>query len=121
MGPRTIISVIRTAVYGTIAGVFAISSADAMQVVDAAVIGGVLADYATWLVRSMVTLPVNLAHGCYEACINVAFGIFLFYFAHINIDYDAQSAAIGFLTFLAVGGLKVTYYMMALVESVERE
>jgi hypothetical protein len=115
IAPRTVASVLRTALYGSLSACFAISDVEAVKMVDAVVVGGILADYFTWLVRSLAQLPSHVLHGCYDTCINLLFGWFLFRIAHIQVSLDESSVVFGFLTFLLVMGIKVGYYSLAFV------
>ena len=78
---RTIVSGVRTLVYGGIVTVFVIRNAETRNALDAALAGGALADYLTWMIRSIVLLPTHLWHGCYDCCINLMFGWVLWRFA----------------------------------------
>lgn len=112
LAPRTLAAVIRTSVYGGLGAYLAISNAEAKSVVDAMVIGGVMADFMTWLFMSIIFLPDNLAHGCYEGCVNLLFVLFLFHFGYVGgaLDLPGQSMAIAFLVFMLVLGLKTAWY-----------
>jgi len=112
LAPRTLVSVIRTSVYGCLGAFLAISNAEAKSVVDAMVIGGVMADFMTWLIMTIISLPGNLAHGCYEGCLNLLFALVLLHFGYVGgaLDLAGQSMAIAFLSFMLVLGLKTTWY-----------
>ncbi len=112
LAPRTLVSVIRTSIYGCLGAFLTISNAEAKSVVDAMVMGGVMADFMTWLIMSIIFLPDDLAHGCYEGCLNLLFAWFLLHFGYIGgaLDFDGQSMAVAFLTFMLVLGLKIAWY-----------
>lgn len=111
--PRTLISVIRTSIYGCLGAFLAISNAEAKSVVDAMVIGGVMADFITWLIMTIIFLPGNLAHGCYEGCLNLLFALFLIHFGYVGgaQDLAGQPMAIACLVFMLVLGLKTAWYV----------
>ena len=120
MAARTVSSALRTAFYGGISAVFAISDVEAVKMVDAALVGVVLADYMTWLIRSVLLLPSYILHGCYDAAIGFLFGWFLFRVADIEVKLDESSVVTAFLTFLLVAAVKVAYYgLVAIQESAE--
>jgi hypothetical protein len=116
VSPRTLVSVLRTAVYGGVAALFALTQTEAAVLLDSAVLGAVLADYVTWFLRSLVQLPSNLLHGCYEAGINLLFGWFLFQAVDFQVTDDGSSIAIAFLTFMLGLGVKVAYYAVQSVQ-----
>jgi len=120
LAPRTLVSVIRTSVYGCLGAFLAISNAEAKSVVDAMVIGGVMADFITWLIMSIIFLPDNLAHGCYEGCINLLFALFLLHFGYVGgaLDLAGQSMAIAFLIFMLVLGLKTAWYAVIYIADI---
>ncbi|MBI2440684.1 MAG: hypothetical protein HYV35_04855 [Lentisphaerae bacterium] len=120
LAPRTLVSVIRTSIYGGLGAFLAISDAEAKSVVDAMVIGGVLADFVTWLIMNVISLPGNLAHGCYEGCLNLLFALFLLHFGYVSAapDLGGQSMAIAFLIFMLVLGLKTVWYVAIYVADV---
>ena len=120
LAPRTLVSVIRTSVYGCLGAFLAISNAEAKSVVDAMVIGGVMADFITWLIMSIIFLPDNLAHGCYEGCLNLLFALFLLHFGYVGgaLDLAGQSMAIAFLIFMLVLGLKTAWYAVAYIADI---
>lgn len=110
INPRTLSSATRTSIYGSIAGIFAVSHAEAVIIVDAILIGGMISDYSTWFFRNIISLPRNIFHGCYDSIVNILFGWYIFSIAKIKIDLDEQSIALAFISFLAVLGLKIGYY-----------
>ena len=117
LSPRTLVSVLRTAVYAGLAGVFALTRAEAATLLDAAVLGAVLADYVTWFLRSLMRLPAHLLHGGYDAAVNLFFGWLLFRAVDVRVTDDGSSLAVAFLAFMLVLGVKVAWYG---VESVQR-
>ena len=120
LAPRTLISVIRTSIYGCLGAFLAISNAEAKSVVDAMVVGAVMADFMTWLIMSIIFLPDNLAHGCYEGCINLLFALFLFHFGYVGgaLNLAGQSMAIAFLVFMLVLGLKTAWYAVIYIAEI---
>jgi hypothetical protein len=84
---------------------------------DAALAGGALADYLTWMIRTIVLLPTHLWHGCYDCCINLAFGWLLWRFAAPKAEMDGESIATAFLVFMLVAAVKLAYYTMMFAES----
>ena len=55
--PRTLASAFRTAIYGAACSLFALTEAQAEVFVDAVLVGAILADYLTWLIRTLLQLP----------------------------------------------------------------
>jgi hypothetical protein len=123
LAPRTLIAVIRTSIYGCLGAFLAISNAEAKSVVDAMLIGGVTADFITWLIMSLIFLPGNLAHGCYEGAINLLFVLFLLHFGYVGgaQDLGGQSMAIAFLVFMLVLGLKTAWYAVTYIANISED
>ncbi|MDD4871685.1 MAG: hypothetical protein PHR77_14095 [Kiritimatiellae bacterium] len=96
--------------YGGIAGFLSINVAETREMIDSILIGGVLADYVTWLIRSIILLPSNILHGCYDVGVNFLFGWFLASYMFSNPDLHGQVLGIAFLAFILVMGAKITYY-----------
>jgi hypothetical protein len=111
------VSVLRTSVYGGVAAVFAIGRAEAAQLLDAVILGAVVADFVTWLARSAVQLPNHLLHGGYDALVYLAFGCFFFRFATFEIGDDGTAVAGAFVAFMLVLGVKVVWYGMQMVRA----
>jgi len=107
---RTVESIARTILYGGVAIFLFILDAQKIEIVDAVVLGAILGDYMTWLIRSLMLLPSNIMHGCYDMVLNTAFGIFLLHFCKFKQMENPESNAVVFLTFVFVLGIKVTYY-----------
>jgi hypothetical protein len=105
---RTILSIIRTAVYGCLAVFLALRHGEIKGFTDAILVGAVSADYLTWLIWSVIELPENLIHGCYEVCANTLFGLFIFRMggSGLTSDVNADFLAVTFLVFLLVCGVK---------------
>jgi len=74
------------------------------------VLGGVLADYSTWLIRSLIDLPDELWHGMYDGVINTVFGMFMFRYVQTNSRYDGEALAAGFAAFVLVMLVKIVAY-----------
>jgi hypothetical protein len=117
LSPRTLVSVLRTAVYAGLAAVFALQRTEAAVLLDSAVLGAVLADYVTWFLRSLTRLPAHLLHGGYDAAVNLFFGWLLFRTLDVRVTDDGSSIAVAFFVFMLVLGAKVAWYG---VESVQR-
>lgn len=120
LAPRTLVSVIRTSIYGCLGAFLAISNAEAKSVVDAMVMGGVMADFITWLIMTVIFLPGNLAHGCYEGCLNLLFALFLLHFGYVGgaLDLAGESMVIAFLVFMLVLGLKTAWYAVIYIADI---
>lgn len=110
LSPRTRTSALRTTIYGAIAGFFALSGPEAIALIDAVVVGAVLADYTTWVIRTVTQLPNDLLHGCYDGAVNFVFGWLLFRMTGFDWSVEGESVAVAFLAFLLVAGIKITVY-----------
>lgn len=110
LSPRTLTSALRTTIYGAVAGLFALSSTEAIALIDAVVVGAVLADYTTWVIRTVTQLPSDLLHGCYDGAVNLVFGWFLFRMTGFDWSVEGESVAVAFLAYLLVAGIKITVY-----------
>ncbi len=110
VNPRTIISAARTGVYGLLAAVFSIHDPHTLQVLDAAILGCVLADYGTWLIFSLLAMPEELWHGAYEGVINTLFGMFLFRNLQPDTLFAGDAMAAGFGACLVTLLIKVMFY-----------
>ena len=115
---RTILSIIRTVVYGCIAVALALWHGEIRGNTDAVLVGAVCGDYLTWLVWSVIELPENLLHGCYDVCVNTLFGLLVYRMADINLsaDMNGEFVAVMFLAFLLVTGVKVFYLGVVFME-----
>ncbi|HEY8240635.1 MAG TPA: hypothetical protein VIH35_04270 [Kiritimatiellia bacterium] len=107
---RTAASAARTGFYGVVATTLAITDAQAVALLDAIIIGIVLADFGTWLIRTMMTLPTEIFHGCYDGLVNLVFAWFFVRIEPLAPDFDNEAMAAGFMVFLLVLGLKIAYY-----------
>lgn len=114
LSERTLVSLVRTVCYGGAAAFFALHGAG--QVLDAAILGAVLADYITWFVRSLMQLPENLAHGGYDAVVNLLFACCFFRFTRFEITDDGSAVAMAFMAFMLVLGIKAGYYGLQSVQ-----
>lgn len=108
--PRILSSATRTGVYGTLVALFAIHDPQTLQMLDAALLGCVLADFGTWLIVSLLALPEELWHGAYDAVINTLFGIFFFRTVQPAAVFEGEAIAVGFIACLATLIVKVIYY-----------
>jgi hypothetical protein len=115
---RTIISIIRTVVYGCLAVFLALWHGEIKGNTDAVLVGALCGDYLTWLVWSVIELPENLLHGCYDVCVNTLIGLLVYRMAGINLgtDTNGEFMAVMFLAFLLVTGVKVFYLSIVFVE-----
>src|SRR6266478_2240008 len=97
---RTVQSIIRTVFYAGLAIGLALWRGEIKGLADAALAGAILGDYLTWLVWSAIELPEYLFHGCYEACVNLVFGVLFFRMGNINLtaDVPGELMAVMFLT-----------------------
>jgi hypothetical protein len=116
LSPRTLTSALRTTIYGAIAGCFALSGPEAIALLDAVVVGAVLADYTTWVMRTVAQLPRDLLHGCYDGAVNLLFGWFLFRMTGFDWSVEGESVAVAFLAYLLVAGIKITVYGLRVFE-----
>lgn len=110
MNPRTLLSAVRTFVYGGLSSFFALCGIENVDWIDAALVGGVLADYLTWLVMNLVQLPDDLLHGCYEGVINILFGYLLFHFVSVEKSLQGQDLIVAFVAFMIVLAIKLIVY-----------
>jgi len=108
--PRILGSATRTGVYGTLVALFAIRNPQTLQMLDAALLGCVLADFGTWLIVSLLALPEELWHGAYDAVLNTLVGIFFFRTIQPTTLFEGEAIAIGFVACLATLIVKVIYY-----------
>jgi riboflavin transporter FmnP len=107
---RALASVARTTAYGSLSAVLGITDAGTAQLVDAVVVGAVVADYVTWLFRSLMLLPSYVLGGAYDACINILFGWILFRVVGLDCHLEGEGVAVAFLAFLLVTAVKITCY-----------
>jgi len=121
LSERTIISVVRTAIYSSLGVFFATHQSEGAQLLYAAVLGGTLADFITWLIRSLMELPENLGHGGYDAAVNIVFACIFFHAGHLNPDDDGTAIAAAFVVFMVVLGVKMGYYGLQAIQAMERE
>ncbi|MCX7008950.1 MAG: hypothetical protein NTY53_17175 [Kiritimatiellaeota bacterium] len=121
VNPRTIISATRTGVYGTLAALFSITDPHSVQILEAAILGCVLADYSTWLMHSLIALPEELWHGTYDAVINTLFGIFLFRFVDTSKVFEGEALGVGFIAFMAIMAIKVVFYAVDYLRDFEED
>ena len=115
---RTILSIIRTVVYACLTVVLALWHREVKGIGDTVLVGAVCGDYLTWLIWSVIELPENLIHGCYEVCANTLFGLFIFRMggSGLTSDVNADFLAVTFLVFLLVCGVKAFTLGVVFVE-----
>ena len=119
LSARVIVSIVRTVAYGGLAGFFAFCSAAGNETLDALLVGGVMADYLTWLIRSALLLPSHILHGSYDCCVNVLFGWYMWRFVLPQTHLQGQAMGLAFLAFLLVLSVKIAYYGVEFVEEDE--
>ena len=108
--PRTITSATRTGLYGTLLAFFSIRDPHTLELLDAAIVGLILADYGSWLVYSLIALPDEIWHGAYDAVINTLFGMFMFRNFKPDGVFEGEAIAVGFAVCLATLMIKVIFY-----------
>jgi hypothetical protein len=115
---RTILSIIRTVVYACLTVFLALWRGEVKGIADAVLAGAIAGDYLTWLIWSVIELPDNLLHGCYEACVNILFGLLVYRVGNIGLraDVDGELLGVMFLAFLLTIGVKVFYLGVIFVE-----
>ena len=107
---RTLVSLVRTLIYLTMAACVSLGHADYAALLHGLILGAVLADWMTWFVRSLMQLPTNLAHGAYEAAVNLVFAVWFFRGVDLRVSDDGTGLISVFFTFMLVLGLKAGYY-----------
>ncbi len=115
---RTLISALRTFLYGAVTWLFAITPAQAVPLVDGVLIGAVLADFVTWFFRALILLPTQIWHGIYNTSINLVFAWLIFNYFSPNLKLDTETYAIACVSFLLVGGLKTAFYSVQSIEKI---
>ena len=118
-GRRFLASLDRTGAYGVLTAVFGVTNLETLRLLDAAVVGVVLADYVTWLVRSLALLPTYVLGGAYDACVNVLFGWILFHIVGLDYHLEGEAIAVAFIAFLAVAAVKVACYGVRFAEDLD--
>jgi hypothetical protein len=115
---RTVLSIIRTVVYAALAIGLALWRGEIKGLGDAALAGAIFGDYMTWVVWTVIELPEYLFHGCYEACVNLVFGVLLFRMGNMTLaaDVTGELMAVMFLAGLLVAGIKIFGYGMIFIE-----
>ena len=103
---------------GCLAIILALWRGEITGFTDATPVGAVCGDYLTWLVWSVIELPENLLHGCYEVCVNTLFALLIFGMGDNNLraDLNAEFTAVMFLAFLLVSGIKAFCLSVVFVE-----
>ena len=115
---RTILSIIRTVVYACLAVVLALWRGEVTGIADAVLAGALYGDYVTWLIWSVIELPENLLHGCYDVCVYTFFAVLVYRMRKIDLsaDVNGELLAVMFLAFLLVIGVKIVYLTFVFVE-----
>ena len=115
---RTILSIIRTVVYACLAVILALWHGEVRGIPDAILAGALYADYSTWLIWSVIELPENLLHGCYDVCVYTFFAVLVTRMRKIDLSADMNGEFLGimFLSFLLVIGIKIIYLTVIFVE-----
>ncbi|MBN2189084.1 MAG: hypothetical protein JW699_06490 [Chitinispirillaceae bacterium] len=73
--------------------------------------GIILADFITWLGRSIIKLYRYPAEFAWEALINIIIVLVLVYAFDISFPSQGEGMAIGIMAFFVVCGLKVLWYV----------
>lgn len=107
---RTLLAAMRTMIYGGLAALVGLTDIETIQVLEAAVLGAVMADYVTWLVRSLLRLPGEIGSACYEAAVNIVFAWFLIRTVDFQFDPSGQTSVAAFLSFLLMTVIKMAFY-----------
>jgi hypothetical protein len=118
---RTLVSALRTAIYGAVATLFGLTHNEAAPLLDGLILGAVMADFLTWLIRSVVQLPEHILHGAYDTAVNLAFACFFFHVASFQIDDDGTRIMAAFTAFFVVFGGKMGYYGLQAVAAFAHE
>ncbi len=118
---RTWASIARTAIYGGVAGYFSITQAQVIEMFQVILVAAMLADYATWLFRSLMLLPNRIWHGCYDSLVNILFGFYLFQRVRFNWDLNGSLIAVAFAVFMAVLLVKIIAYSYAVMQLYDDE
>lgn len=118
---RTLVSAFRTAIYAMVATAFGLTHSEAAPLLDGIILGAILADFLTWLGRSLVQLPEHLTHGAYDTVVNVGFACFFFHMASFQITDDGTSILGAFTAFFVVLGCKIGYYGLQAVAGLAHE
>ena len=115
---RTILSIIRTVVYACLVVVLALWHGEVKGPADAVLAGALLGDYLTWLIWSVIELPENLLHGCYDIGVYTFFALLVSRMRKIDLrgDMNGEFMAIMFLAFLLVIGIKILYLTVVFAE-----
>jgi hypothetical protein len=115
---RTVLSIIRTVLYVCLLVVLALWHGEVKGPADAVLAGALYADYLTWLIWSVIELPENLLHGCYDICVYTFFALLVSRMQKIDLrtDMDAEFLGIMFLAFLLVAGIKILYLTVVFAE-----
>lgn len=105
-------------VYAGVTVVLAFWHREIKGITDAILVGAVCGDYLTWLVWSLIELPENLIHGCYEVCVNTLFGLLVWRMGDINLsaNMSTEFTAVMFLAFLLASGIKIFWLSVVFVE-----
>ena len=103
-------SALRTIFYGALIGALLLWDRHGSPTVSALVTGLLLADYLTWLIRTIPTAFSDLLHGAWQTAVNVTAAMLIFKVCDITVPRDAEELGVGFLAFLLVIAIKTTYY-----------
>jgi len=108
--PRAIVSALRTAAYGTVVAVFGTTHAQAVEMVEATLVGAVLGDSITWFVMTILLLPRHIKHGGYDVVLMALFAVFFLHSLDVQPNPGAEFTAVAFLALFVVLGLKILWY-----------
>jgi len=118
---RTLVSIFRTAIYAGLAAALGFTRTEFAPLLDGIILGASIADFITWLLRSLMLMPENISHGIYDTAVNVAFACFFFHVAAFPINDDGTMVMFAFTSFMIVLGLKIGYYGLQTVGALAHE
>lgn len=107
----------RTFLLSVLGFCFAWKPEQCVQFLDGVLVGAVLADYLTWFIHSVIQLPRQILHGCFCAIISFIFGWVVFHYLGPVWHGDPETTALGAMSFLLVGSIKVVYYSLGYIEA----
>ena len=118
---KILLSIIRTLIYCGVAGILTVKHGKKPDMLDAALIGGILSDNLTWLIKSLALRPSNIRHGGYDSFVNIVFGWYMLDTVLPKSNLQDQNMGIAFLAFLLVLGVKATFYVVRVMKGGEED